>query len=170
MSWQPPRHPNVNGIFHGVRVRVPWYAVEARGRFRRMPWKMPWKVLPQVVTRHAAEKDNNVHPKGGPYAAREEAVTRVLLQVRLFSRAHQQEKSRQYLWMTQMPHPERMMYTIQLQEPFPHPQSHVTRLASRILNPLCTTQRAGGEQEYNPIDTRDGKGRKAKKMCSYAAT
>ena len=63
MSWQPPRHPNVQvgvRVRIRVRVRVPWYAVEIRGGFGGMPWKMPWKVLPQVVPRQASAC--NVHP------------------------------------------------------------------------------------------------------------
>ena len=39
--------PRVN-----FRVRVPWHAVEVRGRFRGMPWK----VLPLVVPRQCRDK------------------------------------------------------------------------------------------------------------------
>ena len=72
IPWQPPRQPPRHSMVTPrnvvatptapqcsltprlwvrvrVCVRVPWYAVEVHGRFGGMPWKMPWKVLPQVV-------------------------------------------------------------------------------------------------------------------------
>ena len=46
-----------------VRVKVPWYAVEVRGRFRGMPWKfrgIPGKGLPQVGPRHCHGMSRNI--------------------------------------------------------------------------------------------------------------
>ena len=39
-----------------VMIGVPWYPVEVRGRLRGMPWKMSWKVLPQVGGATCREK------------------------------------------------------------------------------------------------------------------
>ena len=59
-------NPHVTPMFTAPRLGSGFHdAVEVRGGFGGMPWEMPWKVLPQVVPRHATacrEKDNNVHP------------------------------------------------------------------------------------------------------------
>ena len=63
LKFTAPRLGLGLGLGLGLRSRVPWYAVKVRNGSGGMLWKIPWKVLPEVVPRHIVKKDNNdVHP------------------------------------------------------------------------------------------------------------